>query len=455
MIAFLRKYQRWFFVLTTIMVVASFCFFGTYSTLQQKSERRDKKVGVALDQSALYSSTIDRMSFFLSHDALFSSGKTVNILNDGVFYKDFVQTGLLDILLAEYFPLVQKEFTSSWEKAKNAHFYTHPYAPNLSQKAIFSHFVPEMNTYLDTLQQSKKPDLKAFFLMKDIFQVGLKMPSELMKRILLYQQNQYRLPQDQKLYYEEFALFGFQSLQDWFGQTCIDLMSETILNVAALARKSGVEVSYEEALRDLVKNVHIANQKEEKKEKISDRDYFTYQLHVLGLDEKMAVSLWQNVLLFRKFFQERTSSLFLDNFSYKDFSTYSMEKKEMFHYQLPESLRFNSFDDLLAFEIYRKNIFPKYEMTSLDLPGTMVALEDLEAKEPGCIQKWFELEVKETSLEATGVSKIRERDLWKWQLEDANWDHLRSQFAEIGRSTTQDRFHVLESIDKDLRRKVD
>ncbi len=37
MLAFFRKYQRYFFLVITIVIVISFSFFGTYSTLMNTS----------------------------------------------------------------------------------------------------------------------------------------------------------------------------------------------------------------------------------------------------------------------------------------------------------------------------------------------------------------------------------------------------------------------------------
>jgi hypothetical protein len=39
MLEFFRKYQRYFFILITIVIVISFSFFGTYSTLSNGSFR--------------------------------------------------------------------------------------------------------------------------------------------------------------------------------------------------------------------------------------------------------------------------------------------------------------------------------------------------------------------------------------------------------------------------------
>jgi hypothetical protein len=455
MFAFLRKHQKWFFIVTTLMVVASFCFFGTYSTIQERSDRKDKKISETVDHSDVNLSMIDRMSYFLGSDVLYSNGKVVNVLNDGVFFKDFIQTGLVDVLVRDYFSLLEKDFTSSLARAKKGSFYTHPYAPELSQRAVFAHFVPELNTYIDTMISSKKSGLESFILMKNIYQTSLRMPPQMVKKVLVYQQNQYRLPPDQRLYYDDLSLFGFQNLQDWFGQSFMDLLSQTILHVAAIAKQDGYSVSYQESFQDLLKNVHVAYQKEKNKEPRSDRDYFQYQLHVLGLDEKTAVTLWQNIMLFRKFFQEKGAFVFMDTFSFKEFSSYAMEKKEMCHYQLPESLRLKSFDDLLAFELYRRAISSKYSMASLDLPAHIVTVDEMEARDLGLVQKFYEWEYKEASLDAVGVAKIRERDLWKWQFEEKNWKELQSHFSALATCGSTDKFHFLEGVDKEIRRKID
>ena len=68
MLEFFRKYQRYFFFVITVIIVISFSFFGTYSTLQNV-DSRDQEAFRAIDGSLISRSELDEMVLFLATDA--------------------------------------------------------------------------------------------------------------------------------------------------------------------------------------------------------------------------------------------------------------------------------------------------------------------------------------------------------------------------------------------------
>ena len=112
MLEFFRKYQRFFFLIVTFMVVASFAFFGTFSTFGNDAVREDREVGKAVDGSSIMLSQVQNLSRFISadrEDLSGGSGLVPNFCNDGVIRKDLLRTGLADLLVAQYFEPMKEE----------------------------------------------------------------------------------------------------------------------------------------------------------------------------------------------------------------------------------------------------------------------------------------------------------------------------------------------------------
>src|SRR5579872_5828245 len=121
MLEFFRKYQRYFFLVITVVVIASFSFFGTYSTFGGETERRDYVVGRAVDGSPMMLSEIQKLSRFIStdrEDSLQGRGVPPNFCNNGVIRYDFLKVKLADLLVAEYFEALKGDFDARLDKAK-------------------------------------------------------------------------------------------------------------------------------------------------------------------------------------------------------------------------------------------------------------------------------------------------------------------------------------------------
>ena len=63
-----RKYQRYFFLLVTVVIIISFSFFGTYSTISNVSPR-EQTAFVAIDGTEISRAELDQLVMFISTDA--------------------------------------------------------------------------------------------------------------------------------------------------------------------------------------------------------------------------------------------------------------------------------------------------------------------------------------------------------------------------------------------------
>lgn len=384
MLEFFRKYQRMIFIFVTVMVIASFTFFGTYSAFDQgEVKKEDRTVALGIDGSPIQLSQLTLLSRFLSSDREdFNQGKDLgsNWLNDGVVRKDFLETGLAELLVSSYFEPLKSGLQTRLDAAKRFRPYVHPQAPFLSAKSIWGHFSPLLNREMEALQAESQATPAVFAHLSRLYQQQSHFQPEFLRRILMYQHQQYpTLTKDERLYYEDLSLFGFHSLGDWFGADFLDLVSQFILNAAIAAEEKGYRVSFDEAKGSLLHNFEQAIQEREKNK--GPQLTFQQQLRTIGFDEKSAVETWQKVLLFRAVFRDVGQSTFTDQLGYKDFAGYALETAVVEKYSWADSFCFRNFEELTLFQVYLKAVFQP-EKDPLVLPTKAFPLNEVEKKFP-------------------------------------------------------------------------
>lgn len=459
---FLRKYQRLFFAIITVVIIASFTFFGTYSVTQNTRGREDRVIGKTVDGHPMSQNEVKLLSHFLSLEGVGETGYS-NIFNDGVITHDFLQTGLAQVLAKEYFPKIQTQMQTAFEKSKKWSFYSHPQVPFLSAKEIWKKLLPSAVEKMDNL--ANENDLTVCNL-NDYLDLQLhsrSLPSDYVKQVLLHQQSQLPwITPDQRLVYEDLSLYGFHSVSDWMGSDFLDLVSQFIINSSCVASQKGYSVAYEEAKQDLYRNAYkqLERIRADNSSPTSKRELFDMHLRYLGMDEKSAVGLWQKVLLFRKFMTDVSQNVFVDSLAVADFTTYVQKKAKVDQYSLSKGLELKDFTQLMAFQSYIKAIGPYLANDQeylCSLPQTFYSLEEIEKTNPTLVEKCYEVSYKKVMLDSIGV-RISEKELWSWQLDDSNWELLKKEFSslsELPHLNRNDRFESLEAMSSALREKLD
>lgn len=460
MLAFFRKYQRYFFIITTVAVVITFSFFGTHSLFFEQRHQNDKVVARGCDGSKIWLSEVEAISHFISvePEAYFAlkAGSFINLLNDGVIKKDFIDSGIAKFLISANYEKLKKDFEERFEKISSYKPYVHPYMRFLSANEVWRRFAPDISNGLEKVKKEKYHDL--FF--KELFDLYLAQThfSPLMlKQVIHYQESQYpNARHDEELIYRDLALFGFENGMDWFGKNFVDLLSQYIVNTALLAKQKGYSVSSGEALGDLKHNLEVNIAKfpglKERLPKDANSRFFS-QLQMMGLEEKEAVKIWQKVLLFRKYFQDVTSSIFVDPAPYKKFASFAHEKAKVDFYELPAPLCLKSFSDVLKLDFY---LFATTGKKELD-PQKLLPIDKIEKDYPELVEQELQLKIARVSLDEA-VLNVSEKELWQWQVKDAAWRELKKTFPEFlnaEASSEGKRFELLEKLTPPIRSKVD
>ncbi len=467
MLDFFRRHQRYFFIVITVVIVISFSFFGTYDTLSNSSFREQvaftNVVGKDVTRHEL-----DEMVTFLSTDAhdklIFGGAWGPNFLNDGVLRKDFLETGLAVQLVNGYAQEVQRDLVARLDKEKRFNLYVHPEARFIGMETAWNYFSPDMTSYYHVLrvaQDPMSPDALqariALFLMERQF------PSSLMRQVLRYQEKQYSwLAPDRNLDYTDLSLFGYHTVEDWFGPRFIRLAAEFIMNAAVIAEQKGYEVSKADAIADLIRNADLSFKQNARNPNVgvaTGQEYYNEQLHRLGMDQNTAAKVWGQVMLFRRLFQDMGNSVFVDPYTFKTLDAYAFESVDGELFRLPKDVRLTSFRALQKFEIYLDAISKRSdaEKAKLSLPTEFLSAADISKKTPELVERSYLLEIAQTDKKAI-ESNISVKDTWNWEVSDAGWELLKRQFPELGTAkgaTREERFAALDNLDDKTRGRVD
>ena len=467
MLHFFRKYERYFFIVITVVIVISFSFFGTYSSMQ-KTQYVDKTAFTAIDGTEISQSELQQFTTFISTDnddkILFGGAWGLNFLNDGVIKKDFLQTDLALSLAEPFLEDFKNDLVTKHQKEKKFKPYSHPEASFLSAVNIWNVLAPGINQHLNALKKMDDPSkADAFKARIDLYLAEQKFPQTALRYTLHYQQKQFNwISEDPNLNRTDLSLFGYHTINDWFGQRFINLIAEFIINASAIAENMGYFVSNDEALAELINNAEISFQQNVRNPNLgvaTSDQYFQEQLRRMGMDRSTAVKILKQIMLFRRVFNDVGSSVFVDSFTHKQIQSVAHENVTGELYQLPEDLRFSNLNSLEKFEIYLKAVSerPESAKEQLHLPKKFYSVDVVSENYPDLVQKEYQLEIAQVSKNEL-QTKAGIKETWEWEVQNKNWEKLKNKFPQLGLKDSQDkneRYKKLDELDKKTRNLVD
>lgn len=466
MLEFFRKNQKIFFIFVTTIIVFSFVFFGTYQAFGPGMRSApDEVVFQTVDGKKIKRSYLMQLCHFLSNEpaAPFPGrrgGSLGNFLNDGVLSKDFFETDLASLLFKQYSKEMGGELVHKLNREKNYIPYTHPYSKMVSAAAVWKLFAPQVHENLIKLQQLEEASsLEGFQARMHLYLAERRFPPALLSQILRYQEKDTQgLPSDPRLFKEELSLFGYRSAADWFGSSFVEGAAEVILNASGLAKKKGYKVSKEEALIELLarseKTYQVLKDIPGMPAK-NGLELLQFYLKANQLDEETLVKIWQDIMLFRRLFQDAGASP-LDTLGMKQFFTSAKEYATIELYQMPQELRFQNANDLKAFEKYLSLVAPSRE-NILDLPEKFDDLQTIEKRAPELVGRRFTVEVASITKKDL-QSKVTVRETWEWEQQESHWDQIKKQFPELASkeaTSPSERVQLLDSLDAKRRVALD
>lgn len=463
MLTFFRKYQRFFFILTTVMVVASFSFFGTFGSMDSTSKVKEEPLFKAVNGSMITKQRAERMVQFISFshfDFLDDKVTSPNWLNDGVLEKDFLKTPLGLLLAERIFSEMSDELSFVLRKAQSFQSYRHPGAPFLSAESIWAQFVPESVRLSSELTKRSEVTPKTFELLSRFYLGQKSFPSVFLKRVMLYQESQdSRIQPDSSLSYADVSLVGLHSAKDWFGPTYLRAVAQVILNASDYAQSLGLKVSIPEVREQLLANLQEAAKKVSKDFDPKDTyALFLGQVRKMGMEESECLSLWQDIALFRKLIQSSANAAVVDPVVLKDLYDSAKELATVEVFSLPAHLELKDFSSLLKLQMYLNAVSSlKTRGGILSFPKELLSLAEIEKKTPELVQRDYVLEYAEVDLKKV-ASHVGLKETWAWQTGDVGFSLIRKQFPFLAKkeiSTKEERFSVLEGLDAKQRLEID
>ncbi|NGX37320.1 MAG: hypothetical protein K1000chlam2_00474 [Chlamydiae bacterium] len=458
MLGFFRKYQKFFFVIVTFFIVISFSFFGAFGAIMKGDKVVDREIGQLVDGSVLKEQRLHGLIRLLQH-GIEEGGRTANLLNDSVIHKDILLSGIGEMLAEHLIEKLESELEEKWKRVKNYAPYTHPYALAISAQNVWAQFCPEINTLLEEVKQAPEEFSKAqLALLFKLYHAQAQFPPPLLHQMLYYQQQQNeQVRPDPGLPQANVALFGFQSVEDWFGAKFVEEIGKFILNAACIAKEEGYKVTKGEAHVSLLSNVYRGikvfmpngNPSEEDAHK-----HFSSQLSHIGLDEAVAVDHWRDVLHFCRFFHEVGESVFLDSLALDQFKRFAKPSNRVCRYRLPHALQLSSFDEMLKFQCYLEIT---HDGDYLGLPTQMRAVEEIMDVYPQLAYKPFKVEIATVS-KGDVAARISLKETWRWEAHAEHFVQLQGLFPALSQNvgnTLEERMAALENLDEFTRFKVD
>ena len=465
MLQLLRKYQRFLFLLVTAVVVVTFSFFGVDSgpTGSMVNPREEVYLSTAEGRS-ITRGEMEDMVLFLSTDAKDSLNSErvwgYNFLNDGVVRKDFLESGLALAIVENHREDISKELDERLAREKRYRPYRHPRAEFVNAEMAWNYFAPEIKEQLNVLRKQKEASSdEAFQARVKLYLAERDFPAAALRQALFFQQQQYEwLQNDPALNQADLSIFGYHTLQDWFGNSFLHLLSQVLINGAEKAKDMGYHVSDEEVQADLLRNALLAYRDRQGNPNVrvnSPGEFYHEQLRLMHMDEARALDVWRQVMLFRRLFNDVGNAALVDPLMYQQFNAYAKEGVAVQLYELPPHLRFRRFADLQRFETYVNAVAKKAD--GLSFPKEFRAADELRKSFPELVQKRYLLEVKHVD-QAELQTKVGVRETWDWEVSDEGWALLKQEFRELGAAdatTVDERFAALEVLDGQTRTRVD
>ncbi len=462
MLTFFRRYQKIFFLFTTIVIVSSFVFFGTFSTFDSGPKKaKEEALGKSIVGTGLTKQQVERMIRFLSssqEDLKDDRVQAVNLLNDGVVEKDFLHTDLGPMLGEKYYPWMEKDVEAVVEKISSFLPYAHPTVDQMSTESVWSQFAQGGRSVLSEIKKHRgRTSAETFSVLTQAFIQQHALPPVFVKRVLYYQQGKGGETADPMFLQADFSLFGRHSLEDWFGKQYLSVVSQWILNVAAYAESQGYSVSDAEARQGLVQNLQRGIQmmsQDPSIQKIDLQQAFVHQLRRLGMEESECIQLWKQISLFRKLFHGVGQSVLLDPLLVEEYHQYAKQTAKIALYSMPRSLQMRDFSTCMQFQAYLEAVM---EDPEVGLSQKYLPLSAVEAKYPELVQKEYEIEYQQIEKKQV-ASEIGLKETWDWQVQEENWTLLKKQFPVLAKqpaATSEERFAILESLPESRRLDVD
>lgn len=460
MMKFLRANQRFVFIVTIILMIGMTFLGGARgaSSPTYKEEIAFKRI----DGKSVTKSELKLMAALLSEGDLQSKedyfAAVLGTINGNFIEKEIIETGLISKIAAAHFDQIAQGFARQLNKM--AQFEPYAHSSVLSSAPLWEKMLPGSLSTMQKIKERSASDQELFFELLPLYRS--KSGARIVRNFLFYQQSQLPVEQrDVQLAARDFSLLGAHTIHDFFGAGLPEVVAEVVINGAALAKEKGYKVTAGQAWIDLVNNMKNSLKQSAAQEgkaiEVSDTEAqqeLNARLEQLGLPQKEVVRLWENALLFKRFFHDISSCALSCPASFQPFLQFGSQSCLVTEYGMQEEFVCRTFQDFLKLQTYLAAVYSDGS-NSLDFPNKTLPVEEVEKRCPQLVCASARLLVQQIDLKAV-QSRITLKETWNWQLAESNFALLAKQFPVLGDAkTVEQRDAALEALQPDLRLKVD
>ncbi|MGL4348816.1 MAG: hypothetical protein ACRCSV_05130 [Chlamydiales bacterium] len=459
MLGFLRKNQKYFLLVISIVIITSFIFVGINQKIPKGEVKKEILLGRGVDGSSIYVKEIEQMVRFCVTDRFDQPSMKngiINFLNDGVIRKDIIESGLANLLLENDFDRIRPDLQDKISQFQKFSSYIHPENPSISLENIYAKFSPELFDTLQKFRLNTEISPNVFSQVVSMYQQQQKLQPELIRQFLMYEEKMSKVKPDPHLINKDLQLFHAYSLDEWFGKKFIELTCQFIHHCALEAKHRGYSIPLEEVQTDLQRKSWDALQSLAGKQKLSVEDFSSYYhqlIHLLNMQEEEVLLIWQKVMLFRRLLQDVVHGVVFEGSGLSDYFTHAKEKVSITKYEIPESLIGKNMWDILELQLYITKTSSSDNI--LHLPTESLPIAEIKSQTPELLEHAYEISIVQKSLHDL-FQYISLQEMWKWQMN--NWDLLQDTFLDIRSYKSDlavDRLHYLDKLDHALRTRID
>lgn len=466
MLGFFRKYQKFFFVIVTIVIVVSFSFFGTFTTMSRQEPLPDRVLLLGLRETPMMERELATVCKLVAMSPVESEararGRMPHLLNDQVLEKELMATGMAMMVARSYFDELKPDLEQRLEKVRNYRPYRCAQHPHIGVEGIWSRWAPEIYQNLALLQTRSGPITEEVLsTLIQLYLAQATLPSSFLKQVLMYQFQQQGLPMDPALEQIDLALFGFHSLEDWFGPRFVSLMGQYIMNAAFWAKAHGYDIPLEAVRKDLYRNIAEGYRQQMRQETLKAEDlqaHYEAELHAFGGDERLLLNGWRSIMLFRNMLHDIGRQMVLDPLAFEQFHHYTKQALELDLYALPIAAECRTLLDLFELQLYLEAVSeePVKGKNILQLPSKLASYEQIAKRAPECVYQPIDIEYGMVDRQEV-IRSISVRETWDWELGDTGWSSLQKKFPKqlTFAATKEARLKLLDQCSATDRSKID
>ncbi len=461
MLALLRKYQKSIFIVTTLVVISTFVFYGAVRA-GRGMIAHDK----SLKESVLYQTPqgekvtdveIRLMAQFLNEEVDSLSQTPINMFN-GEFVSSYLfEAGIGASLAKEFFADIEQPLKIRFQKMQNYRPYVHPAWPMMSAEKIWEIFAPGLSAAYKEFKESQKLDSETLISLQRLFVQSKQMPSSFLQQILSTYQNQNpQLSKDPGLYSQDLAMFHAHTLGDWFGKEFLELVSQFVINTASLAKQNGISFTQAEVKASLLQNgihfIHTYGGKEVSANQVETLlEAYCFQKQS---SEKELMNIWRQVMLCKAYLDRGNQIVFEPSF-YQEYMKDTAKRLKVSLYQMPREFQIRNSEDYARVESYLSALFPTRVFTEGQWPTSLNSIQQIKDIAPELVYRKVVLNISEVTLDEA-KSQISLKQLWDYETSDEGWKKVLA-LAPVAKEVHSkgDRFAFIKSLPADKKHEID